>query len=297
MAKPDRITEALERAQALDQPGGSDNVFRANVAPLAPVVHKAEFLRSPGKTPIIYTKTRIANVPRDDLIRSRVVVDGAEQQLTNAVKLLRTQIVQRMRERGWRTLAVVSPNGGEGKTFMAVNFAVSIAAEFDQTVLLVDANLREPAIHDFFGLPASPGLSDFLVEHTPLDAILVNPGIERLVIMPAGTRQTNSAELLGSTHMAALVADIKSRYSDRIIVIDLPPMLRSADALAFAPLADALVMVVEDNHTPREDITRAQQLLAGSNLIGVILNKANEVKPEEAPQARRGFFSRMFHRG
>ncbi len=299
MPKLDRITEALERAQAQDSVGDSGhNVFRVNPAPLTPVVHKAEFLRgTPGRAAIVYNRTRVANVPRDELIRSGIVVDGAEAPLTNAIKLLRTQIVQKMRERGWRTLAIVSPAEGEGKSFMAANFAVSIAAEFDQTVLLIDANLRTPSLHRYFGLPAEPGLSDYLVRRAPLDTILVNPGIERLVIMPAGSAQPNSAELLGSTEMTALMADVKSRYADRIVVVDLPPVLRSADALAFAPLVDAMVMVVEDNRSSRDDITRTHQLLAGTNLIGVVLNKAREKGGETSNGRGDGVLHSIFKRG
>jgi protein-tyrosine kinase len=302
MAKLDRITEALERAQAQELGGApADSVFRVNPGPLTPVVHKAEFLRGlPGRSAIVYNKTRVANVPRDELIRSRIVVDGADPALTNAIKLLRTQIVQKMRERGWRTLAIVSPDEGEGKSFMASNFAVSMAAEFDQTVLLLDADLRRPTIHHYFGLSGDPGLSDFLVRRAPLHSILINPGIERLVILPAGTPQANSAELLGSTEMAALMADVKARYSDRIVVVDLPPLLRSADALAFAPLVDAMVMVVEDNHSRRDDIVRAHQLLTGVNLMGVVLNKSRESR-SDAPYGRPngrdpGFPGRLFKR-
>jgi len=295
----DRITEALERAQAQGTALGDTGPrnLRGTATQIAPLARRAEFVRgSPAGTSPVYTHTRVARVAQDELIRCRVAVPGAAPDFIDAVKLVRTQIVQRMREHGWRTLAVVSPGDGEGKTFMAVNIAVSVAAEYDQTVLLVDANLRRPAIHEYFGLPAEPGLANFLVERVAVDSILVNPGIERLVIMPGGTPQLRSAELLGSNLMTTLMADIRSRYSDRMVVIDLPPLLRSADALAFAPLADALVMVVEDNHSNREDVARAQQMLAGTNLIGVVLNKARETR-RDAVQRSTGLFGRKHNRG
>jgi len=300
--KQDRITEALERAQAQgtalgDGSGAGRGLRGGPAAQLTAVNRKAEFMRaSPAGTSVVYTHTRVARVAQDELLRCRVAVPGALTEFVDAVKLVRTQVVQRMREHGWRTLAVVSPNEGEGKTFTAVNIAVSMAAEYDQTVLLVDANLRRPAIHSYFGLSAEPGLANYLVERVAVDSILVNPGIERLVIMPGGTPQQRSAELLGSNLMTTLMADLRSRYSDRMVVIDLPPLLRSADALAFAPLADAIVMVVEDNHSNREDILRAQQLLSGTNLLGIILNKARETR-RDADQRPAGFFRRLFNRG
>jgi capsular exopolysaccharide synthesis family protein len=298
--KIDRITQALERAQAQSATLGGANgegILRPAPAPLPPAAPRRELRRTvAARAPIVYTKTRVTGVRQEDLKRRRVAVDGiAAAELVDSVKLLRRKIVQRMREKGWRTLAVVSPHNGEGRTFMAVNFAVSLTAEVDQTVLLVDADLRRPAIHRLFGLPAEPGLSNYLIDQTPLDSILVNPGIERLVIMPAGAPQSNSAELLRSKRMATLVAEMKSRYSDRIVVIDLPPLLGSADALAFAPLADAVVMVVEDKHSNREDIRCAQQLLSGANLIGVILNKAWDRSTGRIDR-RSGFFERLFKR-
>lgn len=297
MRQVDRITEALQRAQEQGQQQAQPNrgpapvkeeVLRASVVPMAE--------RLPAGLPrsnIVYSKTRVAKVSTQELAQRRIVVDGANPALTSAVKFLRTQVVQKMRENNWRTLALVSASGNEGKTFMAVNFAVSVAMEFDQTALLVDADLRNPSVHEYFGLPGAPGLSNFLVNHTPLDHLLVNPGIERLVILPAGAPQANSAELLGSTQMAALVADIKSRYSDRIVVFDLPPVLKAADALAFAPLVDAFVLVAADGKTARDDLRRTRQLLGSNNIIGVILNKSREAFDDDG-EPRTNWFQRLF---
>jgi capsular exopolysaccharide synthesis family protein len=304
----DRITEALERAQESGTTGkaGGEEILRPSLTPIAPVTVIAPVQplpeRRPGTPPakpsIVYSRTRVARVPLAELVERHVVVDGASPDLVNAIKLIRTQIVQKMRENGWKTLGIVSPGDDEGKTFMAVNFAVSLAMELDQTCLLVDADLRRPSVHKYFGLPAAPGLANFLIDHTALDSMMVNPGIERLVVLPSGPAQQNSAELLGSVQTAALVADLKARYADRIIVFDLPPVLRAADALAFAPLVDAMVMVVAEGEAERDEIVRARQLLGRSNLIGVVLNKSDEPfdpQAEEAPPPR-GFLARVLRR-
>ena len=267
-------------------------VLRSSVVPVSEqvVVHGSM------RPAINYSRTRVANVPRRELAHRRVVVDGANPELMNSIKLIRTQIVRRMRENGWKTLAVVSAGDDEGKTFMAVNFAVSIAMEFDQTVLLVDADLRNPSVHTYFGLPGAPGLSNALLQRIPLDHILVNPGIDRLVVMPGGPAQAQSAELLGSTQMAALVNEIKGRYADRLVVFDLPPMLRAADALSFAPHVDAFVLVVEDGKTSRDDVKSMQQMLEGANILGVVLNKSRDhLVSQPAPDS--GWLGRVFHRG
>ena len=299
MAQIDRITEALQRANESRQSDGTDSgsqlVLHSSVVPASsrpPIPQVA-----PGglRTAITYSKTRIARVPLRELAHRRVVVDGASRELTNSIKLIRTQIVHRMRAQGWKTLAIVSAGDDEGKTFMAVNFAVSIAMEFDQTVLLVDADLRHPSVHSYFGLPGTPGLSNYLLQHTPLDHILVNPGIDRLVILPGGTPQPNSAELLGSPPMAALVADLKSRYADRLVLFDLPPILRVADTLSLAPLVDAFVLVVEDAKTRRDDIQQVKQILGTANVIGVVLNKSREHVVSSA-DAEPGWLDRLFGR-
>ncbi len=234
--------------------------------------------RSPGTglRAVPHPRTRIVETPARALLEHKIVIDGAAPALIDAVKTLRTRVLQRMRENGWRTLAVVSPGPAEGRTLVAANLAVSIAAQFEQTALLVDADLLNPSIDRVFGVPSSPGLADILAHGVPVHATLSNPGIDRMVVMPAGGPVLRSAEWLGSIRMAGLLAELRNRYDDRIVIIDLPPLLGAADALAFLPLADAVLMVVEDNRSVRDDILVAQGMLDRCNLIGMVLNKSFE---------------------
>jgi Mrp family chromosome partitioning ATPase len=162
-------------------------------------------------------------------------------------------------------------------------------------VLLVDADLRSPRIHKYFDLPPGPGLSDFLLSNTPLEDILVHPGLGRFVILPGGKPLFNSSEMLGSQKMMALVQELKSRYPSRIVLFDLPPVLSAADALAFSPYVDAAVMVVEEGGTGRDDVLRAAEMLGSTRLIGTILNKSRQ--PAAAPETQaRSWFGRLFGR-
>ena len=222
-----------------------------------------------------HPRTRVFSSSEKELLEQKVAIDGAPPALIDAVKTRRTRVLQRMRDKGWRTLAVVSPGAGEGRTLVAVNLAVSIAAQFDQTALLVDADLRNPSIGRVFGVPASPGLTEILAHGVPVHATLSSPGIDRLVLMPAGRPVTRSAEWLGSVRMAGLMAELRNRYDDRIVIVDLPPLLGAADALAFTPMADAILLVAEDNRSAREDIVAAQRMLEGRNVIGIVLNKSS----------------------
>lgn len=233
--------------------------------------------RSPADTagPIEYSRTESLSVD-EKVLRENRIINGLEHgPFTEAYNLLRTQVLQRFRENKWNVLAVTSPGTGEGKTLTAINLAVSIAREVDYTVLLVDANLRHPWMLEHFGLAHRKGLSDYLTDAVPLPELLIRPSrIEHLVLLPGGRPLTNSAEMLNSPKMAQLVEDMKSRYHSRIIIFDLPPVLSSADALAFSPYVDAALLVVEEGVTRKQDIERALELLSATNVIGSVLNKA-----------------------
>jgi capsular exopolysaccharide synthesis family protein len=290
----DRMTEAMERATKEHSPALDQSILRA--PSLLPVPVSVD-VGAPGiREPIAYTRSKVIQTPHKHLVAKRVAVDGAHPKLLDAVRLLRTQVLQRMKENGWRTLAIVGSGDDEGKTLVAVNLAVSIAMELNHSALLVDANLRRPGVHSYFAVPGSPGLAHYLVGQAPIDSLLVNPGIDRLLIMPAGATQPNSAELLGSTHMKALVADVRRRYDDRIVLFDLPPLLRAADALAFLPFCDAALLVVGDGKTGRDELQRVQQLLGSTNLLGVTLNLARKSVDTDGHRGATepGFFRRMF---
>ncbi len=225
---------------------------------------------------IIYTKTPTIEIPLPTLREKRIVSGFDPCGFTEAFKILSTQVSQALRQHHWTTLAVTSPNEREGKTLVAINLAISLATEFHQTALLVEADLRQPSLCDCFGLESGPGLSDYLMSDTPIEQLLVHPGIGSFVILPGGTPQLHSSEMLGSRKMSQLVKELKTRYPSRIVVFDLPPLLAAADVLAFKPNIEAALLVVEEGKTKREDVRRAAELLGSTSLIGTVLNKSDE---------------------
>ena len=259
----ERIKKALEKARLereIRQGGGS--------APVPDVPSPATQATGESQTSTISVE--------DSILRENRIVMGLEPcEFTDAYNLLRTQVLQRFKENNWNVLAVTSPGEGEGKTLTAINLAISIAREVDYTVLLVDANLRHPWMLDHFGIPQRKGLSDYLTSDIPIDELLVRPSrVEHLVLLPGGQRLEHSAEMLSSPRMQELVKEMKSRYHSRIIIFDLPPVLSSADALAFSPYVDAALLVVEEGVTQKEDLERAVELLSTTNIVGTVLNKA-----------------------
>lgn len=268
----DRISEALQRAR---QERKAERIALRD----APGFDSASVNGAQATTGnIVYSHTRCIEVSRDRLARQRIVTGFDPCMYTDVFKILSTHISQRLREHNWNTLAITSLNEHEGKTLVAINLAISLAMEFHQTALLVDADLRRPSVRDAFGLQPGPGLSDYLVSQTPVEQLLLHPGVNGLVLLPGGTPLLNSSELLGARRMGELVKELKNRYRSRIVLFDLPPLLAAADVLAFAPHVDAALLVVEEGRTRSEDVTRSADLLSGTHLIGTVLNKSSGLR-------------------
>ncbi len=258
----DFIQRAIDKAreQRGDAPAG---VTRADPAK-----------RPHGTNRIEYTQTRTQQPHREVLASQRVIAGLDGDHRAECYRQLRTQVLHRLRQNQWRTVAVTSPNSNAGKTLTALNLAISLSMEVNQTVMLVDLDLRNPTILQKLGIEAQYGLLDYLDGSVELKDVLINPGFERLVILPHVSGSNQRSELLTSPQMHTLLHDIVNRYESRIIIFDLPAVLDDDDALLFAPCADALLMVIEDGVSKRGDIERSLRLLREKPLLGMVLNKA-----------------------
>lgn len=225
---------------------------------------------------IQYTQTKVVRSSPDILRQRRTIMGLKNDPHVNIFRQLRTKVLRKLRENKWNSLAITSANSNAGKSFVTVNLAIALAMEVNQTVLVVDADLRNPSLGWFFGLDAEKGLLDYLSNDTPLATILINPGFQRLVILPGKGYTTHSSELLSSPKMVALVNELKVKYDSRIILFDMPPLLASDDTMLFMPNFDAALLVVEDGKTTAEDVRRSLQLLEETELMGIILNKSRE---------------------
>ncbi len=226
--------------------------------------------------PLVYTQTKAVELSASDLAARRVLQGSNGGPFEEAYKILRTQILHRLREQHWNVIGVTSPGRQEGKTLVAVNLSISMAMEANHTVILVDGNLRSPRVHELLGLE-NRGLADFLLENIPISDLLIHPQIDRLVVMPAGGPLRNSVESLTLSKMTSLVEEMKHRYASRVVVFDLPPLLDTADVIGFAPQLDAVLLVVEEGRTTEQDVTRALSILDGKvPMLGTVLNKAGK---------------------
>ena len=179
--------------------------------------------------------------------------------------------------RNGNLVMVTSALPSEGKTFTSLNLALSIATEIDSTVLLVDGDVAHPSIPEILGAPHGPGLLDLLTRDD-LDFVdaLVKTNVEKLSLLPAGSRHRRSTELLASAQMASLLREIASRYPDRIIIFDSPPLLATTEARVLATNMGQVVMVVAADATSQHAVTQALATIEGREVVLMVLNKARK---------------------
>ena len=171
-------------------------------------------------------------------------------------------------------IQVTSSLQGEGKTFTSVNLAIAIAMELDYRVLLVDADVIKSSISNTLGINTENGLTDYLQgDISNLSEVMLNTSIPKLSILPSGKRHDLSTELLNSDFMDNLFYELSSRYKDRVIIIDSPPLLETNESRVIAQKAGQIVFVVEHNKTTQSSIKNALSLLDPEMVIGLVMNK------------------------
>jgi capsular exopolysaccharide synthesis family protein len=192
-------------------------------------------------------------------------------------KILREQINKICSEVGHRTILVTSPVKGDGKTTVAVNLAAAMALDYEQQVLLIDADLRSPSVHRYFGINSTPGLSEYLGMNNNADLVsyVQNTSLPGLRILPAGNSSAVSAELLATDTMKSLIREIPEMFPGHQIIVDTSPILSTSDPLILSRLVDGLVMVVRAGKTPRNCLSAAFKSVAANKVMGVVLNGAD----------------------
>ncbi len=176
-------------------------------------------------------------------------------------------------------IMVTSALAGEGKSFTAVNLAMSIAAELDHTVMLVDADVARPSLLRMLNLPPTPGLLDVLKGNADMSSVLLRTSIEKLTLLPSGTPHPRATELLASDAMRLLLDDIAKRYPDRIIIFDSPPLLLTTEARVLATQVGQVVMVVQAEKTLRADVQRALATIESCPVRMMLLNMSRAGSP------------------
>jgi exopolysaccharide/PEP-CTERM locus tyrosine autokinase len=221
-----------------------------------------------------------------DLVRlaaqGYVTPDSPRSQLADEFRVLKRPLLNNAHGksaapiRRANLIMVTSSVAGEGKTFTSINLAMSIAMEIDSTVLLVDADVARPAILDRLGLPSSPGLLDLLTQPSlQMADVLLKPNVDRLTILPAGTPHPRATELLASAGMSRLLDEMATRYPDRILIFDAPPLLLSTESRALASQVGQVLLIVEADRTTQTAVTSALGMIESCPVVMTVLNKTD----------------------
>lgn len=172
-------------------------------------------------------------------------------------------------------IMISSAKPNEGKTFVSINLALSIALEQDKTVLLVDADVLRPSVNRELGVEQTEGLIEYLLEdEKPLSDVMFNTNIDKLKVIPAGHPHHLSNELLASEKMAVLANELATRYPDRVVIFDCPPLVGVTETLVLANLMGQALVVVEESKTSITSIKEATENLNEDLAVGLVLNKA-----------------------
>ena len=205
-----------------------------------------------------------------------VMLNGSDSPVAEEYKKLKSIVVRLTRKDQFKnTIMVTSALRAEGKSITSLNLAITLAQDYDNTVLLVDTDLRKPSVHKYLGIKASVGLTDCLTKGMDVGEAIVHTGIGKLAVLPAGKVAKNPVEMVMSGRMKSLVKDLKHRYADRYVIFDTPPLLPFAEVHALSAMVDGVILVVREGQTPVSSIKTAAEMLKGANVLGTVYNCAN----------------------
>jgi len=204
-----------------------------------------------------------------------VVINAPLSPMAEEYRKLKEALVKMTkRERFDNLIAVTSATVGEGKSVTAVNLAACLAREYDHTVLLIDADLRRPTVHKYLQLGSHKGLSNCLREGLDVGELMLKTDIGKLSVLPAGTPISNPVELFSSETMRNLFREMKTRYSDRYIIIDTPPVLPFAETRSIASIVDGVLLVVKEGQPSLDQIQDTIDALE-NKVLGIVYNGAH----------------------
>lgn len=251
-------------------------------APAPSFVEPIPAAAPPAAPAIIDTPSRRIDINLTRLQELGMVTpDGGRTPIAEEFRLIKRPLIEQAlnRKHGGgkhsNLIMVTSCLPGEGKTFCAVNLAISIAMEMDHTVLLVDADVARPSIPRFLGLKTETGLMDILLEENlDLADVLLKTNIDSLSFLPAGRSHRHATELLASQAMSGLLDEIANRYHDRIVIFDSPPVLLTSEARVLANQMGQIVMVVEAETTTQHAVKSVLRQIGGAGNVNLVYNKA-----------------------
>jgi protein-tyrosine kinase len=214
---------------------------------------------------------------RAHLQSHRIVAYEGKDPRSRPFDMLRTEILQSMDLKGWKTLAVTSPTPGCGKTLAAVNIALSMGRQLDRQVLLVDLDLRKPQVARCLGLKCKDGVAGVIEERVELHGAIVEArvGDSRLEVLST-VPASNPSDMIGSVGMKSFLQEITGRSQSRIVILDLPPLLTGHDVISILPQVDCVLLVAAVGTSKVREIEECNKYLQGTDVVRFVLNKVPE---------------------
>jgi len=236
---------------------------------------------APSTDDVLEGNSQVQSINLARLHRMGVVSPDAEKsQVAEEFRIIKRPLIANAfgqgaaRVKNGNLIMITSSLPGEGKSFCAINLAISMAMEMDRTVLLIDADVAKPRIPEYLGIHADKGLLDVLQDKDlKLSDVLIKTDIAKLTVLPAGRTYKRATELLASAAMTRLIEDIGNRYPDRIILFDSPPLLATSESSVLATHMGQIVMVVEAEKTSQEAVREALSHIQSCEVVGMLLNK------------------------
>lgn len=212
-----------------------------------------------------------------DRFTERRIISNEQDPVLNAYRVLRTRVLQRMETHGWRTLAVISPGSGAGKTVTAINLAIAIGSKEDSQACLVDLDFYRPSVAKYLGITEFPSILDYFEGDISLEEATVRPDLNNMLLMANERVTRRGAEHLTSDKADALIQKAVHDYQSRVVVFDMSPLLGCDDTLAFLPKVDCVLLVAASGQTRVPELKEAKRILKDTHVIGTVLNKSPNI--------------------
>lgn len=202
------------------------------------------------------------------------IISNEQDPVLNSYRVLRTRVLQKMEENGWKTIAIVSPGSGAGKSVTAINLAIAIGSKQGSRATLVDLDFYRPRIAKYLGIREHPSVLDFFENGAPIESVTVKPDLPDVLVLANERVTRRGAELLTSAKADELIARTVNDFGSRAVIFDMSPMIGCDDTIAFLPKVDCVLLVAASGLTRVAEFKEAKRMLANVNIVGTLLNKA-----------------------
>ncbi|MEI6206630.1 MAG: XrtA-associated tyrosine autokinase [Desulfuromonadales bacterium] len=279
LEKAAQIRNGVSLAEGTEKPQSMNKIEKAiekaaQIRDSATIAEIAEDLQTKEvEAPVVVRQYASRTITINSDERLLAAISDPHSVISEQYRKLKSSLVRLTNEDRFRNLLMVtSALPGEGKSLTASNLAISMAHEYDLTVLLIDADLRQPSIHGYLGFEQTIGLSDCLLDGIDIGDAIIKTDISKLSVLTAGRPVKKPLELFASKRMQELMMEIKHRYEDRYVIIDTPPLLPFAETRSLAHIVDGILLVIHEGVTPQASVLEARDVLKGCPVLGVVLN-------------------------